>query len=208
MDKAPNIITNVNKSKLTFVDKLRKITMIWKIQIYVIRKIRIFQEKIETTILLIVVYDLKRIRDFTKLSLDIALLPGKGIMACNVMWGNRRIATINSIDLWIHYFHRRTLAIPFPCKPTKENIRDSERMGYYVDIYSEGQVYYLYNPSQISIYVSAQAFFSAVRRQQQKQLFCIICNNVKRFKRHDKTQSLFLCEYVKSTILKRQWSIC
>lgn len=159
-----------------------------------------------------VVYDSKRIRDFAKLSLDIALLPGRGIMACNVMWGNRRTATINSIDLWIHYFHRHTPAIPFPCKPTKENIRDSESMADIMSTFIPRIRYYLYNPSQISICAWSSIFFrcqTAIKKATN--LFRIICNNVKRLWRskcHDETQSLFLCECDKSTTSKRQRLIC
>jgi len=66
----------------------------------VIKKLGIVRGKeiLKNDLLRSLVYDLKRIRD-VKTQLDIALLPAMGVMACNATWGNRRIATINSIDL-------------------------------------------------------------------------------------------------------------
>lgn len=45
------------------------------------------------------------------------LLPAMGVIACNEEGGSRRIATINSIDLWIHYFRQYILSSPVPYKP-------------------------------------------------------------------------------------------
>lgn len=45
------------------------------------------------------------------------LLPAMEVITYNGVKGNRRIATINSIDLWIHYFRQYILSNHVPYKP-------------------------------------------------------------------------------------------
>jgi len=123
------------------------ITINEKIKIHlfiVIKKLGIVRGKeiLKNDFLRSLVYDSKRIWD-VKTQLDIALLPAMGVMACNATWGNRRIATISSIDLWIHYFRRRIPAIPVPCKPTEENILDSGRIADITSTFIPRVRYYL-----------------------------------------------------------------
>jgi len=129
------------------------------------------------------------------MQLDIVLLPARGVMACNATWENRRTATINSIDLWIHYFRRRIPAIPVPCKPTEENIRDSERVA---DITSTFILRVLFITRLKCRYAWVLKHFSLLSdgNKKKQRIFCII-HSVKCNKRHDETQSLFLWRWCK-----------